>query len=1229
MLALSLMAFVLLLMVAFVSLTRVQTEVSSQQLQATLARQNALLAVQLAVGELQKFAGPDQRVSGTADLVAQTDQSGVASPSSVAVSVQNGTRFWTGIWGNRQALPANRVDRYALKPNEIVNGGTAPAFLNWLVSGNEAVSFTVRDRDGSIANFQNVPFGPEGTVSVSASATALSNDLSIMNRDGIAVPAALLVGPNSVGASAVSDFVLAPLISIEESGSGRYAWWVGDEGVKARANLRNGYLKSGEVDDQISSFITSQQSSVSSLDRDRSGNLIGLDFDSESVATEQLVTLDQFPLNASSDAARDRLDVAQRARFHDMTLSSRGVLADSYNGGLRKDLTADIVDTSSDFSYRPANDEAIFEPLNPSEANLPTWGHLRSWARTQADNTGVLPVVPSDTVAGVAPILSYASLGLSTWIDTFDSNRIYVNIYPIAVFTNPYTVPIRASDYDLSFQWKAGSCLYYRTAPAGTAADAKPDGGQFATEATLDMGTFKLHSGEKTPTELAAQSPSSIPVSFRIRGSVIPPGETHVYVLDSSEDGQNYQAGRLMTRAPDDSIVGLTNRLELAATIPVEISTVAAPDTRKLVVWSRNVSKGGGAWPNDTLKVELTTAGGVGNPNAVYQRAEMIMSDRQIAYLGYRVFQTASTNLPITDWEIDPGMAMAAFRMGSVLEARGIFADMGGSMGMAPFLHKPWLRLANLRAPFAMPTYAEVANTAEGGPITLNGQNAYFQRAGSIARGALLANPIGASNTALMSGNNRYSSNLAGWFESSSPPRYTTFFDLLDSPDRLLSLGQLQHVPFSRYSFYPSYPLGNSVADVRIDRTTTYRLGLSSGMGPGTGSGIVLRPNTATTFDPAYDLSWHLNRAMWDRYFVSGVPLAWSQSDLDQGKNLPNARMNYRAIHENGPSLNTFKASPGNSDAYDQAAANLVVEGAFNINSTSEQAWRAVLAGKLDLPSNPSYAHQTDNVDGLIPYPRFWGNQERVGNGPFEGLSQTMSTDFSSQDGFLDTYYQGNRGLFLGDAAASSSNASAEAVVNELARTIVREIRRRGPFLSLADFINRPIYDTREDAGIKGALQAAIDRTEAPGQVNPVVPIYNYARRIFNTGNNQNPYPSWDDEHYQGGPDSERGVGRDAFSLISAFAPKYLTQADLLSSLGPFLSARSDTFRIRTYGESRNATTNKVEGRAWCEAIVQRVPEYIDPAINPNAWDEPNGINRIFGRRYKILFVRWLSPSEI
>jgi hypothetical protein len=84
-----------------------------------------------------------------------------------------------------------------------------------------------------------------------------------------------------------------------------------------------------------------------------------------------------------------------------------------------------------------------------------------------------------------------------------------------------------------------------------------------------------------------------------------------------------------------------------------------------------------------------------------------------------------------------------------------------------------------------------------------------------------------------------------------------------------------------------------------------------------------------------------------------------------------------------------------------------------------------------------------------------------------------------------------------------------------------------------------------------------------------------------------------------------------------------LTQADILTALAPYLRARSDTFTVRGYGEALNPVTNEVAGKAWLEATVQRFPEVVDPADDIA---KPTGP---FGRRFKIISFRWLSPSDI
>lgn len=85
--------------------------------------------------------------------------------------------------------------------------------------------------------------------------------------------------------------------------------------------------------------------------------------------------------------------------------------------------------------------------------------------------------------------------------------------------------------------------------------------------------------------------------------------------------------------------------------------------------------------------------------------------------------------------------------------------------------------------------------------------------------------------------------------------------------------------------------------------------------------------------------------------------------------------------------------------------------------------------------------------------------------------------------------------------------------------------------------------------------------------------------------------------------------------LTSVFTSGSPTAAQIYGVLAPQLAVRSDTFRIRAYGEAVNlADATQIEAVAWCEAIVQRMP---DPA--------PNGL----GRRFVIVTFRWLGPGDL
>ena len=173
------------------------------------------------------------------------------------------------------------------------------------------------------------------------------------------------------------------------------------------------------------------------------------------------------------------------------------------------------------------------------------------------------------------------------------------------------------------------------------------------------------------------------------------------------------------------------------------------------------------------------------------------------------------------------------------------------------------------------------------------------------------------------------------------------------------------------------------------------------------------------------------------------------------------------------------------------------------------------------------------------------------------------------------------------------------AQVGSLAAQIVAGVRKKhaesGPFRSMEEFLSPAILFAGGVQGFdRSLLEAAIEDAGINGEV------------------------------------AEFATSPTDFPAVQMNS-QWLTQADILTALAPVLTPRSDTFLVRTYGEAINPATNASEGRAWCEAVVQRVPEYLDAADAPEVLpaDLTSEVNRSGGRRFKVISFRWLTRADI
>lgn len=488
-------------------------------------------------------------------------------------------------------------------------------------------------------------------------------------------------------------------------------------------------------------------------------------------------------------------------------------------------------------------------------------------------------------------------------------------------------------------------------------------------------------------------------------------------------------------------------------------------------------------------------------------------------------------------------------------------------------------------------------------------------------------------------------------------------FDLPSEDYGVLSLARLRHAMLSPYSWNPSYIVGHSLRDMHAPSNFSahdmavsayaktfpptrwdFMLGgykaSSVSHGPETalvdsqgllqiGNQGVTRSVDGTTLSSesevlAYDIAYEVNHNLWDRFFVSSMPLAnGTQSfNWDASNNKPLWNTRYQFNYDSGigkPEAESLVSGTGGlNTAFWRNAELLKNRAAFNVNSTSVEAWTAFLSGTLGI-KRPLKSGELDG--DAVSFAR----HQRPAT-----AAETKNTD-------LD-----RAGAWIGARKLSDDE------VRALAENIVIEVQKRGPFVSLADFVNRRLTDTDDETSHMGTLDAAI---KASGLNSRFERNTDYVTGSVIRGSDprseDNNHPTFKNSYRyrsSGGQYTTVQPKSQAWGL-----PGFLTQGDLLEPLAPSIAVRGDTFTIRAYGES--SVNGEVKARAWLEVTVERTPHYVDskaagatgpdgnaPADIPLIMQHATGqyvdgnlsdANKRFGRQFVIKSLRWLSSEEI
>jgi len=1120
---LSLMILLTVIAVGLLSLSSIALRSSSQESAANVARANARLALIIALGELQSNLGPDTRITARAESFAKD------SRVAAAVSPSTPQAWWVGV---------SDSDRTKKLPTPT---GASPVV--WLVSGLSG----------------NTP------------ASQLGNPLDPVTIIGKgSLDLAVATGGNPIQAGRVA------IRNSSNKTTGAYAYFVDDNGMKAqlvasRAAVRNdstagpsgGPFGGGVIPGTYSLAILDQMSGLTTQPAD----------------LLKLVSTHNLPLARLSDAVT-------KAKFFSFTTSSQGVLSDVKRGGLKKDLTIAFENPAVFSNVFPANDPSKYIVVDPVKrpAELASgyihWGIFRDYYNLKKN------FITGSVTPSLAPSMIQKEGMVDRTPVATDGFRMG-KLGPHAMASNaPSTLPTQPyGAFDVS-PTNVGNPAGYSFNPISPVLASFQETAwvsQVPAEGTSAAGlstNVQLFSSHYNPYNVnlvlngksggAGSGPrvhnypqvlftvSGVAAISRVRG-LNDKLQTHVKGPVTLEAGRSHIMGFASDVKSGDEIDGSLYSQSVGAIV----------NQRVYKKYPGTSLPASGAV---TLKVEFAMT----RPTLMHgideEFGSMPNTNREVAQVFFAPFSWDSIpEFTSTIPGSRPGKIISKTVSSAEINSGNTKLTLGYRLRTTRESQADAIRPlvdANIRAVWNNPRWDS--------PLGLPLLAAYSSEGNGEIVGQTIPQMEIEPNDPLKRG-------FSYWGNSRSYSNSNDRVILFDVPRKdLVSIGQLQHANAGRFSYEPTYIVGNSYANPRIP-LDSWKAAISDTYSSARGLPWAISGNFNL-----YDASYLVNEVMFDSYVFTTIPQVsddFGGGDLPPSSatyaglmagtlQLPNPRyIPYRPPGSDFTDANLKVAGNATTGSFFHNAGHLLVDGAFNVNSTSVDAWEAFLSGTHKLPvvkvdANGAVAgfHSPTRV-------RFPRAASHLGDG-----MPTSSIDSSYWTGFRELE---------------------QSEVRSLAQEIVAQINLRGPALTLGEFINRKL-DTSELAK-SGPLQAALDAT-----VN---------KNINAT--------------YEGKAGISRFSNIPATSTQGAGFPGQLLQGDVLQALAPCMTVRSDTFTIRGYGEARDSNNN-VTARSWCEAVVQRVPDPMVPATGGgSALQELAKPTSPFGRRFGIVSFRWLHPEEV
>ncbi|RYD24158.1 MAG: hypothetical protein EOP88_01280 [Verrucomicrobiaceae bacterium] len=1173
---LSLMILLTVIAVGLLTLSVISLRTTAKNDAMSTARANAKLALMLALGDLQKAAGPDKAITAPSDIITENPE----KPN------------LTGVWDSWDYdVRDGSLDYNAPKTRKSMPD--APGFKGWLVSDPKIEGTANRDYPDSAFEGETIE----------------------------------LVGKGSLGQSAApKELVRVGKVAVNVGGkkAGNYAWHVSDESVKARINT---YRDTGiaETLSQKRALLAGHRPDVREM-KNRDGRKLDFlpddkqNYQEAADSTGKIVSLKQAELFTN--------DATVGSFRNDVTPYSMGLLTNVREGGLKQDLTSVFELTTSTASGTTGFPSAFIKTGSTTKrlyetgvfsggaavtgVSDPYWSALAGYYNSYKDlltpdSVPTLYKAPSEnfplTTSLVqpaqftpAPVIAKVELMFSLltrdkhgpWKNRPGDYELHMLYIPVITLHNPYNVALRFDrlkvgivDPPIGFTFAVNGTPRNSLTPLGNLFQ----GASGRKEFWMEIADWSSATATN-PTGPTTMKPGQTLIYGPYINASEPFGDDGASYLDTSNNKTGTEAVPLKAKRgfkggtygyDIDWLAGQILNVNKQDKISVDFKPVVPQGSTTFKVVASLVCKGqtksyGGlsfSYGNqaglDKILPELQR----------YPKTGGIVAESM--HLGN--YENPANSLKAQTFALFSAYARTA--NGGVDEtgsrswstaSKPLLPD--GRISGNPFLHNNPARNAVISDISAASREKPAGHSHELNLLKLDGVADDAISHAADFRTNCLSNYKQVSGRSIKSG---------------------SYFEIPSGPLQAISDFRRSNALASPYLPAFVQPVGNSYASPLISTNT------------------VMQTNMAAY--PLMDHSFLANHTLYDNFYFSTLAPMGTQSAADGftqfvENDKPLRTQLFYPYLPAGKSLDDakgelFSGTRPTTSAYKVAAQYQMVKGAFNVNSTRVQAWKAMLSSMSRSDLNVLWA-KSGNLANVA------SNQVPI---PAMTLHNSSATDGSFSSGDID------------DQAANQWNGYREfsdADIDKLAVQIVRQVRLRGPFLSMSEFVNRRLGDSSE-LSRTGALQNAIE--DSGLNDNAMVNQVNVSASDVSS-------PT-----IYGLKTPEAATGNPA-----AGAPGWLSQADILKVLEPAATVRSDTFVIRTCGEA-TANDGTVLARAYAEAVVQRVPEYvnsIDPPAaripNPNA--PSNSVdpttppvakseNVVFGRKFVMVSFKWLTPSEI